>query len=60
MAGIFLLGARGDAHMKIYFRVANTGGDKPRRYFLGRETAEAVGAAVYPRPQCLESSERQF
>jgi hypothetical protein len=35
--------------MKIYLRVPNTGGDKPRRYFLGRSSS--VGAAVYPRPQ---------
>jgi hypothetical protein len=30
----------------------NTGGDKPRRYFLYR--ALSVGAVVYPRPQGLE------
>jgi hypothetical protein len=36
----------------FYLREPNTGGDKPRRYFL--DSGSSVGAAVYPRPQGLE------
>ena len=36
--------------------VVVVGGDKPRRYVVGRSSS--VGAAVYPRPQGLKSFRR--